>query len=278
MTLQFSVLISVYFKEKAEFLEQCLHSIFMQSLLPAEVVIVKDGPLTDALEGVLAQFSSNFPRVIKILPLPENKGLGIALQHGLSYTTHDIVARMDGDDICHRDRFLLQRKYLQDHPECDIVGSSIAEFEHDPSQINGYRKVPETHEDIFKTAHWKCPMNHMTVMFRKHKVVRAGGYQHLPFFEDYALWVRMLQRGMNFYNLQQPLVLARVGNDMIGRRHGWQYVKREFNYFKNVYKSEFITLAELIVILLARLPLRLVPKAALASFYKLALRKSSHDL
>ena len=96
--MKFSVLLSVYRKEQPAYLRQSLDSIFTQTLLPDEVVLVKDGPLTDALDEVAEDYCRKYP-VIRVVPLSENQGLGRALNEGLKHCSYDLVTRMDTDDV-----------------------------------------------------------------------------------------------------------------------------------------------------------------------------------
>ena len=89
----FSVLLSLYHKESPLFLRQSLTSIFTQTLLPIEVVLVEDGPLTDELYAVIKEFTSQHPE-LKVISLPTNRGLGKALNEGLKHCSYDLVARM----------------------------------------------------------------------------------------------------------------------------------------------------------------------------------------
>ena len=273
MNKTFAVLMSVYGKENAQFLEECLESIERQTLQPNEVIIVKDGLLTEQLNDVIGQYSQKFPAVCKVVGYDINRGLGEALNFGLTFASSEYVIRMDSDDICVPDRFEVQMDYFSRHPEVDVVGSNISEFEHDPQHPIRHRKVPETNSEIVRKAALMNPMNHMTVAFRREKVMEAGGYRHAPYFEDYDLWVRMLNAGMKFHNLQQSLVLARVGNDMVGKRHGWKYFQYELAHFRKMRQSGFITGIAFIKASVLRLPLRLLPKGLLAAFYNFVLRK-----
>lgn len=269
----FSVLMSIYARENPAFLEESLRSLVDQSRPPGEIVVVKDGQLTQALEQVLARYQNAYPDLFKVTGYEKNKGLGEALNYGMQYVTSPIVARMDGDDISVRTRFEEQISYMEAHPDVAALGSCIAEFDTDPVQIMRTRRVPETHEEIIHKARLANPMNHMTVVFRKDAVLQAGGYQHAPYFEDYDLWIRMLNKGMKFHNLQRSLVLARVGNDMVGKRHGLRYAGYEFDHFLRMKKTGFIGTFSMAKAVILRLPFRLMPKSLLIAVYRFVLRK-----
>lgn len=205
MSLQFSVLLSLYYKESPTALYQSLVSIFKQTLLPDEIVLVKDGPLTNELENVLEEFLCKFS-ILKIVSLSQNQGLGRALNEGLKYCTYDLIARMDTDDVAKPDRFEKQLIVFERNSNIDVCSAWIDEFESDISNIISTRKVPERHWEIFHFAQSRCPVNHPVVMFKKSAIVAVGGYKHFPLFEDYYLWVRLLMNGANFYNIQESLL------------------------------------------------------------------------
>lgn len=222
----FSVLLSLYYKEDPIYLRACLESVFAQTLMPDEVVLVEDGSLTVDLNSVVNEFASRYPN-FKVVKFSLNRGLGSALCNGVVACQHDIIIRMDTDDICHPERFRLQIKFLSEHPEIDLVGAQITEFIDRYDNIIGQRWVPTMHKDIMAFLKNRCPFNHMTVAFRKDAVLKSGNYKPWHFNEDYYLWIRMALAGCQFANLPDTLVNVRVGKEMYARRGGWKYFKSE---------------------------------------------------
>lgn len=256
----FSVLIAVYAQETAQNLRQSLESIFQQELPPSEVVLVEDGPLTEALEEVIREFSEN-RQELKILKLAQNQGLGMALKEGLKLCSHDIVARMDSDDIALPQRFSKEMAWLEAHPETDVVGSWVDEFSGNPQDVYSTRRLPEHHEEILRFSRYRNPMNHPTVMFRKEAVEKAGGYRHCPLFEDYDLWVRMLMTGARFHNLQESLLCFRLTPQLFSRRGGSHYIRQEVNFQRLMYHMGHIGWWRMMGNLAIRVTLRLMPNA-----------------
>ncbi len=265
---RFSVLLSVYSKENPVFLSQSLESVFNQTLFPHEVVVVKDGPLTEDLENVLEKFSDKYSKVLNIVSLDQNQGLGKALCIGVDSCINELVVRMDTDDICLPDRFEKQIDFMQKNPLVDVTSGFVYEFIDSPNCVLNIKKVPEEDKSIKKNHKIRNSMNHMAVAFKKSSIIEIGNYQEMPYFEDYYLWARMMNKGMIFYNIQESLVYARVGNDMIGRRHGISYLIKEYNNFKQLHKIHFISHIEFFRIVFFRLPLRLLPKKVLKLIYK----------
>ena len=267
---RFSVLLSIYSKDSPIFLSAALQSIVEQSLPPNEVVVVKDGPITPPLEDILKDFEQYLP--IKYLIQNENLGLGNSLKAGLEICTFSLVARMDSDDIAVKTRFEKQIYFFRNFPNYDIVGSTIREFNQAPGDINLIRKVPEFDQAIKRYSKKRNPMNHMSVMFKKNAVMTSGSYESVLFFEDYYLWLKMIHKGYNFFNIQEPLMYVRVGNDMIGRRHGFSYLAHEINFFKTAMSHGLISKYQMCINIATRFPFRILPKSILTMSYKYLLR------
>lgn len=226
--MNFSVLLSVYKNDDAAAFQTALASIStLQTVKPSEIVLVVDGPVPEAVDKVIAGAVSEYPDLYKIVRFEQNQGLGIALQKGLEVVTNDIVMRMDSDDVAEPTRFEKQLSFLETHPDVALCGGQIEEFMDDESHIVGKRTVPCTNEGIYQYAKLRCPFNHMTVAFRRSKVLEAGNYQPWYWNEDYYLWIRMMLAGCKFANLPDTLVHVRVGKDMYARRGGIRYFRSE---------------------------------------------------
>jgi glycosyltransferase involved in cell wall biosynthesis len=273
MLIKFSVLIPVYTKEDPANLKTALESILdNQTVLPTEVVIVEDGPITSELDQVLSNVSSRFPEVVRRIKLSENRGMGAAMNFGLESLSSPWVARMDSDDIAVADRFEKQLGFLKAHPEIDILGSAIEEFNHSPGDLKHFRTLPEQHDDIIKFMKYRNPINHMTVFFRRDIALQAGGYWARRYFEDYNLWYEMKKAGARFHNLNENLVHVRVGNNMVGRRSGYTYFTYELILLKKFLADRFISPLEYTWLFSVKLLLRVMPTNFLRVVYKFFLR------
>ncbi len=269
----FSLLMSVYINEQANHLTACFDSIYKQTVPPTEIILVEDGPLTSALYEAISKEEERFPQ-LKRIKLDTNQGLGIALNKGLPKCSYDIIARMDTDDICVPNRFETQLSYLQNHPEIDVIGAWVFEFEESTSKVLGIRSLPEQHKQIYRFGKKRNPMNHPTVMFRKESVLKAGNYLPCPLFEDYYLWGRMLMKGFRFYNIQQPLLYFRRSPEMIKRRGGLSYAKKEISFLKKLHDTGYISKWNLIRNVSQRYIVRILPDYIRSLIYKYLLRLS----
>ncbi|MDE6042838.1 MAG: glycosyltransferase [Muribaculaceae bacterium] len=239
--MPFSVLMSLYAKENPAYLRESLDSVFRQTMPADEVVLVEDGPLTPELYAVLDEYGRRFP-ALKRVALAENGGLGRALNEGLRHCSHDVVARMDTDDVCFPERFEKQVAFMQEHPEVDICSSWIEEFEGSPENVKSVKKVPATHREISRYIKKRSPLNHPAVMFRKKAVVDAGGYRHFWLFEDWYLWARMMAAGAIFANIQESLLHFRTAPGMVRRRGGCRYAASSARLQWTFYKLGIVSL------------------------------------
>ena len=271
MPTTLSALLPVYAGENPDHLTEALRSLEAQTRPAEEVVVVRDGPLTAALDQVLAAFAARLP--MTVVSLPRNRGLGQALQLGLDHCRGEFVARVDGDDISLPERFEIQLRLMREQPEIDVTGSAIAEFVHASSELHGVRPVPENAEEIAAYARRRNPLNHMTVVFRRQAVNAVGGYQHCQGFEDYHLWARMLLAGCRMRNLPQVLVMARVNSGFYLRRGGLRYALRELQLQLFFVRIGFLGPHEALVNLLVRLPVRLAPGGLRSLVYRRMLRQ-----
>lgn len=256
---RFSVITSVYKNDKPEFVRVALDSILVhQTEKPDEIVLVQDGPVPYETSRLLLEYKDKYGDKLNIIKLSENKGLGNALMLGVENAMHDVIARMDSDDISVPDRFEKQLAYLESHPECDIVGGQITEFIDSPDNIVGKREVPCSNEAIYQYMRSRCALNHPTVMFRKKAVLDAGNYQDWFWNEDYYMWIRMMERGCVFANLPDVLVNMRSGLDQYGRRGGKKYFDSEIGIKKLMLEKGMITRTEYVVNYIERFIIQLM--------------------
>lgn len=267
----FSVLLSVYYKENPEYLALSLDSILNQTIIPNEIILVKDGPLTNELEKVITKYTQKY-NIIRTISLETNQGLGKALNIGLKYCSFDLIARMDTDDIAKPNRFEKQIKLFKENPTIDVCSSWIEEFEETSDNIIAIKKLPEFHKEITKYAKHRCPINHPTVMYKKEAVLKAGGYSGFP--EDYCLWIKMLMNGAQFYNIQESLLYFRFSKDVIKRRGGWNYAKADIKSQLSFYKMKFISIPTLLYNIIIRVSVRLIPYSLRSYTYKKLLRNN----
>ncbi|RHO00232.1 glycosyltransferase [Clostridium sp. AM22-16AC] len=225
------------------------------------------------------QENNNQKVIFRVVRLPENGGLGKALNEGLKYCSCEWIARMDTDDLSTPDRCEKQLKFLEEHPEVDVVSGTIAEFQGDAldgktaeTAVISYKTVPETQKEIAAYIKQRNPINHPCVMLRKSRVESAGGYQLCPYFEDYDLWVRMYKNHAVFANLPDTLLYMRI-NGMHQRRGGIRYAKCVIDFRMKMYRNRVITFGEFLPMTVVRVLVSLMPNSLRRFLYEKKLRK-----
>lgn len=270
----FTLLISLYSKENPMFLDQALESIWdKQSLKPTEIILVLDGAITVALKAVVEKWKAQIGLILKVIALPENVGLGKALNEGLKHCSYNWIFRMDTDDICTSDRFEKQVAFIVENPEVVLFGTQVLEFEEQVDDAQILKAVPTDFEAIKKFAQNRCPFNHMTVAYKKDVILGLGGYQHHLYMEDYNLWLRVIGQGYKVANLPDMLLYARVGNGMHARRKGLEYIKSEKQLLNLKKELKLQAPIHANMLFLVRSLFRIMPSSMLGKIYNTFLRK-----
>ena len=272
----YSVLMSVYEKERAEFLQVSMESIYKQTVSTDNFVLVCDGRLNESLDAVIDKMQIKFGDTLHVVRLKENSGLGNALNKGMKYCRHELIARMDSDDISIPERCEKQIRIFLEKPEVSIVSGTVLEFKGSAKRFDTQRRLPEKQEDIIKFAKTRNPFNHPCVMYKKSEVEAAGGYQDFFLLEDYYLWVRMLVNGCEGYNLQEPLVWMRTDAGLYKRRGGWRYAKSQVALFRYMKEQNVINASEFFVCSFTRGIVALMPDCIREELYRKLVREKEY--
>lgn len=271
--MKFSVLMSIYYKENPDFFDRAMRSIWdEQTLKPSEIVLVEDGQLTCELYEKILKWKQKLNDILVSVKIQNNVGLAEALNVGLKHCKYELIARMDTDDICLNYRFKKQVDMFIKDKKLQVCGGLVCEFENDENQTLDIRKVPQTQEQILKYAKYRSPINHPSVMYKKSTVLNASGYSDKIFPEDFYLFVRLLQNGAKFYNIQEVLLKYRANDDMLKRRSGIKYIKNEIVFLKKILEIGFINRFEFFKNILIKIPIRVLPFWAFKILYRI-LRK-----
>lgn len=240
--IKYSVLMSVYYKENPNYFRDSIKSMLEQTVKPDEIIIVADGKLTVELDNVLEEFSDN--KIISVIRLEVNKGLGEALSIGIKKCRNELIARMDTDDISDKHRCEKQLVSFVSNKNLSVVGTAVSEFIDDPSISIAYKGVKTSDSDIKKQMKFRNAFNHPSVMFKKSDVLSVGSYEHWFLNEDYYLWIRMMQKNFIFENIDEPLLNMRITNDTYLRRGGWKYFVTQKSLFDYMLKNDLINIFE----------------------------------
>jgi len=226
--MNFSVLTSLYKSNTQVEVRDCFRSISLQTILPTEVVVIIDGPISQDLINEI-NFWEDKVNIVKHI-LPFNRGLANALNIGLSICKYDYVARIDIDDVCIFNRFELQINYINNNMYVDILGGQIETF--DDNGRKHTRFLPCDYDSIVKYSKYRNPINHPSVFFKKEAILSIGGYPSVRLGQDYLLWIEAIRCGLVLANLNEVIVLMRVGNGFYKRR-GLKVLKYDLEpYYK----------------------------------------------
>ncbi len=269
----YSVLMSVYQNDRPEWLKIAITSILEQTIPPAEFVIVEDGPIPNNLKRTIAKFEKSHPNSFKIVKLPKNQTLGPALNRGIENCTNEYIARMDADDYSVPTRIEQQFEVFQRHPKLALVGSNVLEFENDIEHPVAKVELPEQPKDILAFAKRRCPLRHPSLLYKKSAVEKAGNYRACYLCEDYDLYIRMLQNGAKFYNIQEPLTFMRIDQNFYKRRGGFKYLTSILKFKKEQVRNGFFTRKDFIISSLPHVFVCLLPNNLRTVIYKRLLRK-----
>jgi glycosyltransferase involved in cell wall biosynthesis len=258
MSEKFALLLTVYGGDQPDHVHAAFHSaVLQQSRRPDQVILVQDGPVSPELDACLSELRTSSPAEVTFLTLDRNGGLGPALDAGLAASRHDVVARMDADDVSMPRRFEIQLPLIESG--ADLVGAGLLEFGTDLDDIRGLRTPPERPSDIVRYARLHDPFNHPTVIYRRSAVVAAGGYGDVPLMEDYWLFARMIANGAKVANVPEPLVYYRVGEGAFERRGGRALLRSELRLQRELFRYGFTSRAQYIRNVAVRGGYRLVP-------------------
>lgn len=270
---KYSVLMSLYIKEKPEYLKCAIQSMVDQTLEPDEIVIVKDGKITPELQSVLDEYSKRYPELFNIVGYEKNRGLGLALNYGLEHCRNELVARMDTDDIAKPDRCEKQLREFEKNPDLSLLGSSVDEFYTTPDEVVSRRVVPTEHKAIYEFAKRRSAFNHPTVMYKRSKVLALGGYGDLRRNQDVDLFGRMLYSGLIAGNIEESLLFFRSNDDLAKRRKSWENTKSYIDTIKKFWKIGYSSFCDYVVIAVAQTGMFMMPVKLQHWVYKKFLRK-----
>lgn len=269
---KYSVLMSVYVKEKPEYLVESLDSMIAQTVMPDEIVLVEDGKLTDELYSVIHGFVDKYGDLIHVVTLPQNGGLGKALNAGLRVCRNELVARMDTDDISLPSRCEKQLIAFEKNKNLCIVGTQIDEFVGKRDNIISSRIVPLTNTEICTFAKRRSPFNHPTVMYRKSSVQQFKGYSSYGRKEDLDLFLRMVFGGCEAANLPEALLLYRTNDDNLARRTSWNNCKEYIRIMYRFFIERKIGILDMLYVLVGQMVMYFAPSSFIKKISKKYLR------
>ena len=270
--MEFSVLMTVYDKEKPYNLRKSLLTSYQQTIKPTEIILVCDGELTQELYDEIERIKSEIP-ILKVYQLDTNVGSGPASRFGVEKCNTDLIARMDSDDYSVETRFEKQIKAFEENPNLIMVGTNILEKN---TEFTALKTVPEKTEEIREYSKFRNPFNNPSSMMKKEYILKVGNYRKFRYLEDYDLTMRLIHDNptKDFLNIQEPLVVMQTDDSSYLRRGGLLYVKTELFLQADFYRRGYISRLELCRNIFIRNIVRVLPNSMRKLIYKKKMRES----
>lgn len=226
-----SVVMPVFNSER--YLVEAIESILNQTFSDFEFLIFDDGS-TDRSPEIIREYAERDGRITAVFS-PTNRGHVVHLNEGIRRARGQYIARMDSDDVALPNRLEVQERFLTDHPEIGVVGSSTLAIDQDGRTREVDRRQPSP-----SYLFWRCfftnPLSHPTVMYRKDAITSVGGYDETKMpSEDYELWSRLLPN-WQLANIEEPLLKYRQHTQSVSVRNREIQVKSSGRCVADVWK------------------------------------------
>ena len=264
VTSNYSVVLPVCDKDNPMWLNRSIKSVLNQSYKTNDFIIVSDGKLNKSLLKIINKYTN-----IKYI---QNKKIGLAniLNIGIDNCKNNWIARIDADDYWNKDKMNKQLLYLENHKDVFLLGTNMQEF------INNKKlnrtNVPINHDQIVKYSKYRNPFRHSSVVFNKDIIKQIGGYSDIKFFEDYDLWLRVINKYQT-HNLDECLTYFRISNNLYKRRGGFTYYKSLLEFEKKHLKLKNINIFYYLFNITIRGMICLLPNNIRKVFYENILRR-----
>lgn len=247
---EITVGIPYYKKTYCDELSKAIESILNQTVMPQEIHLIQDGEVSDDIVRTINNYISLDER-FKLFTIHPGQGLPYALNISILNSKTLYYARMDSDDICHYQRLEKQLAFLEENPSVEILGTWLLEFEEDhKSPSERIRQVPTGQEEIYRLFHYRNPLNHPTLMFRKNVFAKIGLYNiHYKKAQDTELYARAFKNNVKVANIPEVLYYMRV-NNLVEKRSSYEHIrfqaKARYKYNTWSIKLNILKLASII--------------------------------
>lgn len=200
-----AVTIGIPFYNCASYLLDAIRSVFAQTHQDWELILVDDGSSDNSLE---IASSICDPRV-RVISDGRNLGLAARLNQITAVASHDLVARMDADDLMHPERLARQTKLLEASSDIDLVGTGTYSTTSDVTLV-GVRSFERVSTRMPTVVAGNCGLIHASVIYRREWALRNPYDPAIRRSEDIDLWARALARGdFRSVTIPEPLYVYR---------------------------------------------------------------------
>ena len=207
---------------------KAIESILNQSIKELELLIVANGSDAELIKELILKLCENDNRVNVLVSSIGQ--LSHALNIGIDGALHDLIARMDADDISHPLRLEKQLNYLMEH-NLDMVGCGAQLIDEYDAPVS-IRLMPQG-KRINNRLPFTNPFIHPSILIKKSVLIKARGYNSGFNSEDYDLWLRLQRMGVKWNNMHETLLQYRVHGSasqrkILGYAESLGYATREF--------------------------------------------------
>jgi glycosyltransferase involved in cell wall biosynthesis len=215
-----------------------IESILQQTFGDFELIIIDDGSTDNSIK-IIETFKDNR---IKLIKNNENLKLIKTLNIGLKLAKGKYIARMDSDDIAHKERFKKQIDFLENNPNISVLGTGFEVIDNPEKKV----MYDKNHNDIKWKQLYECHILHPSVMIRRSVIIENNYYfdEKFPHCEDYELWTR-ISRKNQLANLKENLMFYREWEDNISHRHKETQERNSIIVRKNIFKWIGVELNEM---------------------------------
>lgn len=269
----YSVLTTVYAKDDPIALKQSIESMLRQTVVTNDYVIVADGSIPNELLGIINSYKNRY-NFINFIQMPENKGLGTALNIGLSHCKNELVARLDADDISISERCELQLKEFENDSELALVGTDMYEFEGEPNNIISVKIMPHRYKEVYEYGKRRNPFNHSSVMYKKSILDKCGNYPEKRRSQDLALFTKILANGYKCINIDKPLVKFRLDISRIERKQKYSDIRATIRVYYQNYRGGYSKLTDFLYVVVVYIGFYLLPQKIANFLFKKIYRKN----
>ena len=233
INMRIAILLSVYNKDKVEYLNKAIESIVMQTYRNFHIFIGVDGSIGEDMEEFLRLIENQ--NWVTVVRFKENCGLACVLNDLLDICFkegYEFIARMDADDISESSRLEKQIQFMDNHPEIDVVGGAISEIDEKGNSRNKTIIYPLSPEGCRALKEKRNPHAHPAVMFRKSFFDKLNGKKYRPDYrqnQDTMLWYDGMMAGTQHANIPDVVLRFRMTDTLFKkRRNGWAFAKKQF--------------------------------------------------
>ena len=266
-----SALVSVTGHEDSRHLADALESIYAQSLLPDQLVLVVNGPVNSGHDAVIARYQADERMAAcEVIRLPNTTGLANVINAGFAVCTGQWFTHTTCDDVSRSDRLAIQLDYVAKYPDIDVFSSWCEEFtEGEPGRQIKASTVH--HPAVVAALRWRNVLVPPSALMRAAVIRKVGGYRSAhDALAEYDLYVRLVLAGARFRVIPAELVSVRTT-----RLGGWRHIWSEVRFRVFCWRAGFLNLRQFMVITAAHLMFQLSGATLRGRLYHLVRRPAA---